>query len=478
MSERTVTWGSATAWDVALRTAGCVVEPPVTDSGGPAVWVCSAEEDLPVRAAEAEIYLVAVAPTEAAAERARRAGADEVVPAWSASVVEAVRRGHGLLRQRTAMRETEAQIESMARAAQHREAFFAMSLDMLCIADIDGYFRQLNPAWSRLGWSFEELCGRPFLEFVHPDDVAATLEVMGKLTTSDYSTVEFENRYRCRDGTYRWLLWTSRTSYDAAHPDDRLYYAVAHDITERKAREEQLRLQSEKLARSNADLEQFAHIASHDLQEPLRMVTSYVRLLEKRYKGHLDAQADKYIHYAVDGALRMHALINDLLAYSRVNSEGLELVPVDSGTVLARALDDLRVVIEDSGARLAIGELPVVLADAGQIRQVFQNLVGNAVKFTARGEAPQVGIAAVPEPGAPETVRFTVADRGIGIEPHHFQRIFEIFQRLHGRGEYPGTGIGLAVCQKIVQRHGGRIWVESEVGRGTAFHFTLQRAGP
>ncbi len=476
MVERTVTWGSATTWDSALRAAGCDVS-AAHAAGTPAVWVFKVGEPPPERAGVGELHVIGVAETEAQAEQARALGVDEVVPAWSVSVVEAVRRGHALLRQVTALRETRVQIEAMTRAAQHREAFFALSLDMLCIADINGYFRQLNPAWSQLGWTFEELCSRPFLDFVHPDDVASTLEIMGKLTTSDFSTISFENRYRCKDGSYRWLLWASRTSHDAVHPEDRLYYAVAHDITERKAREEELRQQTAKLERSNADLEQFAHIASHDLQEPLRMVTSYVRLLEKRYKGHLDEQADKYIHYAVDGALRMHTLINDLLAYSRVTSQGVCLVPVDAGATLARALDDLRGVIEESGAVIEFDALPVVSADAGQLRQVFQNLVANAVKFTERGEPPRIEVRAVAEPFAPGLVRITVADHGIGIEKHHFERIFEIFQRLHGRGVYPGTGIGLAVVKKIVERHGGRIWVESEVGHGTAFHFTLQRAG-
>lgn len=477
MNVRTVTWGGAGGWDDALRAAGWVVEAPGGDAADHAVWVWLVGEPRPEPPAGTPVYVVGVAPTEAAAEDARRAGVDDVVPAWSSAVVEAVRRGHAVFRQVAARTAAQAQIEAMTRAAQHREAFFALSLDMLCIADINGYFRQLNPAWSQLGWSFDELCGRPFLDFVHPDDVAATLEIMGKLTTSDFSTISFENRYRCQDGSYRWLLWAARTSHDAVHPEDRLYYAVAHDITERKAREEELRLQTEQLERSNLDLEQFAHIASHDLQEPLRMVTSYVRLLEKRYKGHLDDQADKFIHYAVDGALRMHTLINDLLAYSRVTSQGVALVPVDAGAVLQRALDDLRGVIEDSGAVVTFDALPVVAADAGQLRQVFQNLVGNAVKFSARGSAPRIDVRAMPEPGCPGLARLTVSDQGIGIEPQHFDRIFEIFQRLHGRGEYPGTGIGLAVVKKIVERHGGRIWVESEVGRGTAFHFTLQRVG-
>ena len=205
------------------------------------------------------------------------------------------------------------------------------------------------------------------------------------------------------------------------------------------------------------------------------MVSSYVKLLEKRYKGRLDEQADKYIHYAVDGAFRMHALINDLLAYSRVTSNGLDLRPVPAGAVAARVVDDLAGALTESGGAVEIGSLPTVLADGGQLRQVFQNLIGNGLKFARPGEAPRVSVSAAPA-GPTGGYVFTVRDRGIGIEPQHFQRIFELFERLHGRGEYPGTGIGLAIVKKIVERHGGDIRVESQPCEGTAFHFTLQGA--
>jgi len=247
---------------------------------------------------------------------------------------------------------------------------------------------------------------------------------------------------------------------------------IARDISERKRYENILLRQSDELRRSNAELEQFAYVASHDLQEPLRMVASYMQLLSERYNGQLDAKADKYIAYAVDGARRMQMLINDLLALSRVNSRGSEPSSVDCQKVVRQVLHDLEPTIRDCNAIVEVAALPTLLADEQQIAQLFQNLIGNALKF--RGEhSPLIQLSAESEEGH---WLFRVRDNGIGIEPEYAERIFVIFQRLHSREKYSGTGIGLAICKKIVERHQGRIWVESQPGAGATFLFTLPSA--
>jgi len=243
----------------------------------------------------------------------------------------------------------------------------------------------------------------------------------------------------------------------------RIYTAVLRDVTERVRAEQEL-------ARSNAELEQFAYVASHDLQEPLRMVASYTQLLERRYGDQLDEDAREFIGFAVDGVTRMQMLINDLLTFSRVGTRGSIPEVVDTNAVVDRVLVNLRPAIEETGATVTRDELPEILADPGQMSQLFQNLIANALKFHRRDEAPRVHVSA--RPGNREWI-FSVADNGIGISPEYADRIFVLFQRLHSRADYPGTGIGLAICKKVVERHGGRIWFESEPGAGTTFYFTI-----
>jgi signal transduction histidine kinase len=243
---------------------------------------------------------------------------------------------------------------------------------------------------------------------------------------------------------------------------------------ERRRGEEKLRLSLEELARSNAELEQFAYVVSHDLQEPLRMVASYVQLIEERYKDQLDGNGREFIAYAVDGATRMKRMITDLLTYSRAGKNGKEIVAMPCEAALGQACADLRASITESAAEISHGPLPTVLGDAAQFAHLFQNLIGNAIKF--RNQAPpRVHVSA--QLNGQEWV-FSVRDNGIGLDPQFADRIFMVFQRLHAREDYPGTGIGLAIARKIVEQRGGRIWVESEPGKGATFNFTVPVSPP
>jgi PAS domain S-box-containing protein len=256
---------------------------------------------------------------------------------------------------------------------------------------------------------------------------------------------------------------------------------LVHDITDYRRAEEamhdsdlELAKRARELARSNADLEQVAYIASHDLQEPLRMIAGFLTLLEGRYRDKIDKDATEFIGFAVDGARRMQVLISDLLTYSRVGTQAKPFQPTDCTRVVEIALRNLSMAIKESGATVAHDALPTVMGDATQLTQLFQNLVANALKFRG-AQPPEVRVQVQPEDGF---WRFSIRDNGIGIAPEHFEKIFVLFKRLHTQREYSGTGLGLAICKKIVESHGGQIWVESQPGSGTCFYFTIPQVDP
>lgn len=528
--------------------------------------------------------------------------------------------------------------------------FFQLSPDMLCLASTDGYFHHVNPAVETiLGYTPAEFIAQPWLDLVHPDDRQNTEKILQKQIECSENTLHFQNRYRCKNGEYKWLSWSStpvikdnliyyiarditpattteieiqnlqenleqrvqqRTAeleksnqilqqeitekkrleealleftqlqwaildcanysiistdvngiiqlfnttaenwlgYSAQEIIGQVTPAIIHDtneiinhaailsqemgieitpgfevfvakarqgiadekewtyirkdgsrfpvllsvtalydvegnitgflgigsdITQRKEAEYQLQQMTDELKRSNQELEQFAYIASHDLQEPLRAVTSYAQMLSQRYQGQLDAKADKWIAYIVDGAIRMQNLINDLLAYSRVGTKGKEFQPTDINTILKQTLINLQISIAEKNATITYDNLPLVMADGGQLIQLFQNLIGNGMKF-CQENTPKVHISVTEND---QEWLFGVKDNGIGINPEYSDRIFLIFQRLHSRREYSGTGIGLAICKRIVERHGGNIWVESQPEKGATFYFTIPKRG-
>lgn len=526
------------------------------------------------------------------------------------------------------------------------DRFFQVCVDMLCIAGIDGYYKRVNPAvQSILGYSEAEFMAQPSLNLIHPDDQAATLNITIEQMEQNKPILSFQNRYRCKDGSYKWLSWTSvpvpaqRVMYSIArditqtkqaeaeiqhlnatleqrvqerttqleilnqqlvheinerqhkeamlrqmaqlqqailnsanytiiatdptgtiqlfnrtaeqllgysaeevvgkvtpaiiHDPDEIrhrteilsqelaveiepgfetfvvkartgvadenewsyirqdgsrfpvqlsvtalfdadgvvtgFLGIGSDITRRKAAERKLLQLTEELKRSNQELEQFAYVASHDLQEPLRAVNSYAQLIQRRYQGQFDEKADKWFEYMTNGATRMQQLINDLLSYSRVGRRGSRFTSADCNVILCKALDNLHVTIDEKQAVVESESLPVVIGDAGQLVQLFQNLIGNGIKF-CRDAIPQIYIGVQKQ--ETEWV-FQIKDNGIGIGDEYRERIFEIFQRLHSRREYAGTGIGLAICKRIVERHQGRIWVESHLNAGSTFYFTI-----
>ncbi|SRR5579875_806174 len=314
-----------------------------------------------------------------------------------------------------------------------------------------------------------------FLKLVHPDDHATIARTRDEIA-SGRNPEPFEYRIIRPDGSIRHIYREVAVAFDADRKPLHMIGTI-RDVTEKRAHEEQLRQKTREveernneLQRSNAELEQFAYVASHDLQEPLRMVASYCQLLQRRYKDKLDDDANEFIGFAVEGANRMQRLINDLLAYSRVGRKGGDPVPFDLAEAVRGALANLKSAIDETGAKITVGALPRVVGVRMQLTQLMQNLIGNAIKFRRDGVTPTVAISAGQEGSLCHVV---VEDNGIGIEPQYLERVFLIFQRLHERNKYPGTGIGLAIAKKVIEYHGGRIWIESTPGQGSRFHFTL-----
>ncbi|MBY0455514.1 MAG: response regulator [Burkholderiaceae bacterium] len=333
-----------------------------------------------------------------------------------------------------------------------------------------------NERWAQMvGYTLEELSPisiHTWKHLVHPDDLARSVQLLDRHFHGEEDHYELEARMRHKDGHWIWII--NRGKLISRTPDGQpQWMAGTHwDITTRKHAEQALQKQSEALACSNAELEQFAYVASHDLRQPLRMINSYVQMLERRLADKLDDDTRQMMRFAIDGAKRMDQMLISLLEYSRVGRKGLPFIPMNSRDGVDEALRFLTPAISETHATVHIsGDWPEIIASRDEFTRLWQNLIGNAVKYRDPNRPPELEITVAPENAG---WRFCIADNGIGIDPGQFDRLFRVFQRLQTRDKYEGTGVGLAVARKIVERHGGRIWVESEgADQGCRFYFTL-----
>jgi PAS domain S-box-containing protein len=341
-------------------------------------------------------------------------------------------------------------------------AFANAPIGMALVAP-DGRWLQINDAICEMtGYPREELLTKSFQDITHPEDLDADLDQVRRMLAGEIATYDMEKRYIRADGALIWVLLSVSLVWDEMG-SPRYFISQILDITERRQMERELR-------RSNAELEQFAYAVSHDLVEPLRTISGFADLLNRRHASSLPSEAQEFLAYVSDGAIRMHELLQALLRYARLGEGTIERVPVDLRDVARDVLADLHATIRDREGAVRVMELPTVSGDQAQLRQVLHNLIANALKFTPADRRPEVEVSAAP--GA-DGWRIDVADRGIGIPPERVERAFELFGRVHTGGEYPGTGVGLALCKKVIERHAGRIWIGPTPGGGTTVSFTL-----
>jgi len=392
---------------------------------------------------------------------------------WLRENVIAVRDDHGDIKHFEGSLEDITGTKLTMLALEQERNFTETVLDtvgaLVVVLDRKGRIVRFNRSCERLtGFLHEDLANFDLFTALIPEDEKDEVRKVFDKLLQGISVRHHENHWKTKAGEKRLVSWTNAILHGE---DGKAEYIISAgiDVTDQRKAEQGLEVYANELERSNEELENFAYIASHDLQEPLRMIASYLQLLQRRYGDKLDGDADDFINYAVEGAKRMQSLIHGLLEYSRVGTSGGEFIPTDVGQVIDESLRNLTVLIDETDGEIHVEQMPTVLADETQLVQLFQNIIGNALKFH-NAKPPRIQISAKRDQGA---WVFTITDNGIGIPAKFHQRIFKVFQRLHTQQEYPGTGIGLAVCKRIVERHGGTIWVESAPDGGAQFVFTL-----
>jgi len=391
---------------------------------------------------------------------------------WADVVISAIRDAGGRLLGFVKVTRDLTESKRAEQALEERDRFFDLSRDLICLATFDGYFKTLNAAWERtLGFSREELMARPFLEFIHPEDIPAS-QIQVKHLAAGKETVNFENRFHCRDGSWRWFAWNAR----AAVPQ-RLIYATGRDITEQKRAQEQiaklhadLQKHAGQLEMANKELEAFSYSVSHDLRAPLRHIDGFVKLLARQAGDALDDCGRRYLDIIADSARHMGMLIDDLLVFSRMSRSELRHARVSPDALVHEAIHDLESETNSRPIHWKIASLPEVEADPAMLRQVWVNLIANAVKYSRPRNPAEIEIGCHTDNGE---VVFFVRDNGVGFDMQYAHKLFGVFQRLHRPEEFEGTGIGLANVRRIVHRHGGRTWAEGKHDGGATFFFSL-----